>query len=145
LGGGCGPLTSIPTIRRGSTIGAAPAGWAGTSTSRCAGQLTAELQHYSYDDLADHLNRINHYTTLAATQMHEANRRATIADLLLHPPAAFLRNYILRRGFMDGGVGLILSAVNAWSVFLKFAKLWELERNPKAQGPKPNTKSQAAG
>ena len=110
-----------------------------------AGQLTAELQHYSYDDLADHLNRINHYSTLAARQMHEANRRASIADLVLHPPAAFLRNFILRRGFMDGGVGLILSAVNAWSVFLKFAKLWEIERKPKAQSPKPDTKSQAAG
>jgi glycosyltransferase involved in cell wall biosynthesis len=92
------------------------------------GQLTTELEHYSYRDLSDHLDRINAYTTLAARQMYESGRRARAIDLLIHPPAAFLRNYILRRGFLDGTAGLTLSAVNAYSVFLKFAKLWELQR-----------------
>lgn len=91
------------------------------------GDLKNELQHYSYDDLRDHLDRINRYTTLAARQMHEDGRRAGAFDLLVHPPAAFLRNYVLRRGFLDGTVGLTLSSVNAYSVFLKFAKLWELQ------------------
>ena len=104
-----------------------------------SGQLTEELQHYSYRDLSDHLDRINHYSTLAARQMHEAGRRATAAHLLLHPPAAFLRNYLLRRGFMDGTAGLTLSMVNAYSVFLKFAKLRELQENPKSQTPKPKS------
>ena len=58
-------------------------------------------------------------------------------DLLVHPPAAFLRNYILRRGVLDGTVGLTISMMQAWSVFLKFAKLRELSANPKAQSPKP--------
>ena len=91
------------------------------------GQLKHELQHYSYRDLWDQLERINHYSTLAARQMHEAGRRARAFDLIAHPPAAFVRNYVLRRGFLDGMAGLTLSAVNAYSVFLKFAKLWELQ------------------
>jgi glycosyltransferase involved in cell wall biosynthesis len=93
-----------------------------------SGQLTTELEHYSYRDLSDHLDRINAYSTLAARQMYESGRRARAFHLLLHPPAAFLRNYILRRGFLDGTAGLTLSIVNAYSVFLKFAKLWELQR-----------------
>ena len=92
------------------------------------GQLQSELQHYSYRNLSDHLERINQYTTLAARQMHEAGRRASPVDILLHPPAAFLRNYVLRRGFMDGTAGLTLSLVNSYTVLLKFAKLWELQR-----------------
>jgi glycosyltransferase involved in cell wall biosynthesis len=92
------------------------------------GRLTNELLHYSYRDLHDHLDRINEYTTLAARQMHERGRRATPLDLVVQAPAAFLRNFVLRRGFIDGGVGLTLSLVNAYAVFLKFAKLWELER-----------------
>jgi glycosyltransferase involved in cell wall biosynthesis len=101
-----------------------------------AGQLTREIQHYSFRDLRDQIARINTYTTLAARQMAEAGRRAGPFDLLVHPPAAFLRNYILRRGFLDGGAGLTLSLVNAWSVFLKFAKLWEMQKgNPKPQMP----------
>jgi len=94
------------------------------------GRLTNELQHYSYRDLSDHLERINQYTTLAARQMHEAGRRASAVDILIHPPAAFLRNYVLRRGFLDGTAGLLLSSVNAYSVLLKFAKLWERQHTP---------------
>ena len=96
------------------------------------GQLTGELQHYSYRDLRDHLDRINHYSTLAARQMHEAGRRSGPLHLLVHPPAAFLRNYVLRRGFLDGTAGLTVSAVNAYAVFLKFAKLWELQRGSRS-------------
>ena len=93
-----------------------------------SGQLASELEHFAYRDLRDHLDRINTYSTLAAKQMHESGRRATALDLLVHPPAAFLRNYVLRRGILDGTAGLTLSLVNSYSVFLKFAKLWELQR-----------------
>ena len=63
-----------------------------------------------------------------AADARERPPRHMRCDLLFHPPAAFLRNYILRRGFLDGTAGLTLSIVNAYSVFLKFAKLWELQR-----------------
>jgi glycosyltransferase involved in cell wall biosynthesis len=92
------------------------------------GRLAHEIEHYSYRDLKDQLDRVNHYTSLSARQMNEAGRRSGPVHLLVHPPAAFLRNYILRRGFLDGTAGLLISLVNSYSVFLKFAKLWELQR-----------------
>ena len=92
------------------------------------GQLRAELQHYAYRDIADHLETIDRYTTLAARQMHDAGRRAGIGGLIVHPPLAFLRNYVARGGCRDGAAGLIISSMNAYYVFLKFAKLWELQR-----------------
>jgi glycosyltransferase involved in cell wall biosynthesis len=92
------------------------------------GYLTCELQHHPYRDLSEHLIRMDRYTTLAARQMHEQGRRAGVVDLALHPPAAFFRNYVLKRGFMDGKAGLVISIVNSYYVFLKFAKLWELQR-----------------
>lgn len=91
------------------------------------GDLVHELQHYSYKDLGEQLDRVNRYTSLAARQMWEDGRRTGAFDLLVHPPAAFLRNYVLRRGFLDGTAGLAISLVGAYSVFLKFAKLWELQ------------------
>jgi len=102
------------------------------------GRFRHDLEHYSFRDLRDQLDRVNHYTTLAALQMHESGRRAGLFDLVIHPPAAFLRNYLLRLGILDGTAGLIISIVNAFSVFLKFAKLWELRRTPKSQLPTPN-------
>jgi glycosyltransferase involved in cell wall biosynthesis len=92
------------------------------------GQLQNELQHYAYRDIADHLETMDRYTTYAARQMHESGRRATLVQVAGHPPLAFLRNYVARGGFRDGIAGLTISAMNSYYVFLKFAKLWELEQ-----------------
>ena len=87
-------------------------------------QLANDLQHYAYRDISHHHQPMDRYTTLAAEDMYASGRRAGFANLAFHPPAAFLRNYVLRRGFTDGIPGLIISAMNAHYVFLKFAKLW---------------------
>jgi glycosyltransferase involved in cell wall biosynthesis len=88
------------------------------------GRLRGELQHFAYRDLRHHFATMDRYTTLAAEDMRASGRRAGVLDLTLHPLAAFLRNYVLRRGVLDGMAGFIVSAMNAYYVFLKFAKLW---------------------
>ena len=92
------------------------------------GDLTGELQHRPYATVAEHLSRMNHYTTLAATQMHADGRRARAWHLLVHPPAAFLRNYIARGGVRDGVPGLIISLLGGVYVLQKYVKLWERQR-----------------
>ncbi|MGE0463502.1 MAG: glycosyltransferase family 2 protein [Vicinamibacterales bacterium] len=89
-------------------------------------RLSGEILHHAYRNLSHHLQTMDRYTTLAARQMFEDGRRAGWWDLATHPPAAFLRNYLLRGGFRDGVPGLIVSAMNARYVGLKLAKLWEL-------------------
>ena len=98
------------------------------STDGTVGRLRNELHHYAYRNLSDHLATIDRYTTLAAHQMHAQGRRAGWLDVGLHPPVAFCRNYALRLGFRQGLPGLIVSLMNSYYVFLKFAKLWELQR-----------------
>ena len=93
------------------------------------GYLKGELQHYPYKDLSEHLIRMDRYTTLAARQMFEKGKRATRVELLFHPLIAFARNYVVKGGFRDGKPGLIISLVNSYYVMLKFAKLWELQRD----------------
>lgn len=92
------------------------------------GLLTAELQHYAYRDISQHLATMDRYTTLAADQMFADGRRAGVVDLVVHPAAAFARNYVLRGGFQDGIAGFVISTMNAGYVFLKFAKLWDRGR-----------------
>jgi glycosyltransferase involved in cell wall biosynthesis len=92
------------------------------------GRLAGELQHYAYRDLSHHLQTIDRYTSLAAEDMAARGRRASLFEVAGHPPLAFLRNYLLRGGVRDGAVGLVISSMNAWYVFLKYAKLWERTR-----------------
>jgi glycosyltransferase involved in cell wall biosynthesis len=91
------------------------------------GRLRGELQHYPYATVADHLDTIDRYTTIAARELHENGRRAGFARLAVHPALAFARNYVLRGGFRQGTAGLIVSMLNSYYVLLKFVKLWELE------------------
>lgn len=91
------------------------------------GRLAGELEHYAYRDISDHLETIERYTTLAARQMYESGRRASRWHLALHAPAAFVRNYVVKGGFRLGAAGIIISGMNAYYVFLKFAKLWQLQ------------------
>ena len=97
------------------------------SVNGTIGDLAGELQHVPYLDVSDHLETIDRYTTHAARQMREQGRRAGLLQLAGHPPLAFLRNYIARGGFKDGVPGFIISSLNAYYVFLKFAKLRELQ------------------
>jgi glycosyltransferase involved in cell wall biosynthesis len=90
------------------------------------GRLQSELQHYAYRGISHHFAAMDRYTTLAAEEMHASGRRAGFVELAIHPWAAFVRNYVLKRGILDGLPGLIISAMNAYYVFLKFAKLWEM-------------------
>ena len=91
------------------------------------GTLKNDLQHYPYRDISDHVTSIDHYTTLAAEEWSAAGRRTGVLDVVLHPPAAFLRNYILRFGFRDGMPGFLISVLNSYYVFLKILKLWEIQ------------------
>ena len=90
--------------------------------------LKNELQHHPYRDLSEHLVRMDRYTTLAARQMHEQGRRTSAISMVVHFKLAFLRNYILKGGFRDGTAGFVVSLVNSYYVFLKLAKLWELQK-----------------
>jgi glycosyltransferase involved in cell wall biosynthesis len=106
-----------------------------TVTGGVVGRLRHELQHYAYRDVAEHVETIDQYTTLAARQMFEQGRRASVLDLAVQPAFAFFRNFILKRGFLDGSVGLTISRMNAQYVRLKFEKLREIAS---IEGPVPH-------
>jgi hypothetical protein len=92
------------------------------------GTLRHDLQHHPYRDISDHVTSIDHYTTLAAEEWYTEGRRTNLFEAAMHPPAAFLRNFLVRRGFRDGTAGFLISILNSYYVFLKVLKLWELQR-----------------
>jgi len=91
-------------------------------------RLVTPLEHYSYRNLAHQIERIQFFSDEAARALAEAGHPARMRDLVLRPPARFLRAYFLKRGFLDGTAGFILAAATGFHVFLKYAKLWEIAR-----------------
>jgi len=100
------------------------------------GLLRGEIQHHTYRSLSDYLRRLETYSTLAAQDYQAEGRKAALARLLGNPCAAFLKGFLLKRGFLDGVPGLMVAVMGAVSVYFKYAKLYEYQRNPcRPQGP----------
>jgi hypothetical protein len=93
------------------------------------GRLQGELEHHPYADVSDHLRKIDSYTTLWARQAHAAGRGTNILDMTAGAIWAFLRNYVLKRGFLLGSTGFVISVLNTHYTFVKLAKLRELRQS----------------
>jgi glycosyltransferase involved in cell wall biosynthesis len=100
-------------------------------------RLDGELEHYSYRDLADQIGRIQFFSAEAAAALEREGFRVGLRHLVLHPPARFLRSYVMRRGFLDGMAGFVVGVASGFYVFLKYAKLWQRTRPGARPGPRP--------
>ena len=110
--------------------------WDGVSpheTARVPGRietLPGEFLHYTKRNLSEHHRVLDEYTGLAAGYLHDRGKRVRSVDLFVLPIAAFLRTYLFKQGFRDGVPGLIIAMFTAYSVFLKYAKVWEKRNVP---------------
>lgn len=91
------------------------------------GELTNHYRHYNYRDIADQIDTINRYSQTAARDMFQEGKRFSLVDLLLRPPIRFVKEYLVKGGFLDGIPGFVIAFSNCYYVFAKYAKLWELE------------------
>ena len=107
-------------------------------------RLSGELRHWSYRDLADQVQRIQDFSRIQARALAADGRRVRLSDLVLRPPARFVRAYLLKGGFRDGVPGFVVAAATAFHVFLKYAKLWELGQGAGAEPASGKATSPAA-
>ena len=91
------------------------------STGR-VGHLESSILHFTCESLSEHLKTMDRYTTLAAQEL--AARRTPIGArrLVTDPVWAFLKTYLVQRGFLDGFEGLTIAYMAALYTFLKYAK-----------------------
>ncbi|CAN7147785.1 glycosyltransferase family 2 protein [Caballeronia sp. LjRoot29] len=91
-------------------------------------RLQGKLMHYSYEDFETVLRKLDSYSTAGARQRHAAGKRGSLATAVLRGMWAFIRTYLLRRGFLDGRAGFMIAVFNAQTVYYRFLKLSELNR-----------------
>lgn len=90
------------------------------------GDLDGHLDHHTHPTMASHELKIERYSTLAADERIKAGKpESAWYHLIVNPAWAFVKFYLLRRGYRDGLPGLIMCGVSAAYFLLKYAKLWE--------------------
>jgi len=92
------------------------------------GYLREHALQYPWPTIEVAVAKLQRYTTLMAQRYAEQNKRASILKLAGSPLAMFLKVYVWQQGFRDGRHGLILAVLYGYYTFLKYAKLWEMQK-----------------
>ncbi len=92
------------------------------------GRLQKPIHHWVFKDLSDQVATNNRYSSLGAENLAAAGRGWILFNLLTKPKVKFFETYIFKLGFLDGMPGFVIAVGAAYSVFLKWAKLWERKR-----------------
>ncbi|HET9480903.1 MAG TPA: glycosyltransferase family 2 protein [Candidatus Polarisedimenticolia bacterium] len=95
-------------------------------------ELKHPLNHITFRSWDSYLHKIDRYTSWGADEYLKKGKRASALDLVTRPAARFFKRYIVQLGFLDGIPGLMITGIDTWVVFVKYARLWERTHHPRA-------------
>ncbi|HEX7121486.1 MAG TPA: glycosyltransferase family 2 protein [Gemmatimonadaceae bacterium] len=95
------------------------------------GELTEPLLHTPYASLDEYFEKLRRYSRWWAEQHAARGRRARVSDLVLRPAGRLFTMLVLRGGWRDGPIGVLVAVLGAISVAAKYAQLYArgLERS----------------
>jgi glycosyltransferase involved in cell wall biosynthesis len=89
--------------------------------------LRGKINHYVYNDISHQLRTVDSFSRIAAEQWHAQGKRGGGGAMLGKAIGKFFETYVWKLGALDGMPGFIISVISSYYVFLKYAKLWELQ------------------
>jgi len=99
------------------------------------GELKNPMNHYSYTDIAQHVRKLDKFTSYDAKELYRQGIRIGPGSMFWYfavkPPLIFIRKFVFMRGSLDGFEGLVISVFTALAVFINYAKVWELQNQGK--------------
>jgi glycosyltransferase involved in cell wall biosynthesis len=81
--------------------------------------------HYTFRSFDQYFDKFLNYAEWGAAQAFREGRRVGVLEITGRPLWRFFRTYVVQLGFLDGLHGLVLCSLQAFGVFLKYARLWE--------------------
>lgn len=92
------------------------------------GTLQNYMEHHKDASLAQMVTKTNRYSAIEAKQYYDGGLApVTTITLFRKPMMEFIRRYFFKLGVLDGKIGLLQALYQSYSVFLSYAKLYELQ------------------
>lgn len=92
------------------------------------GYCQGVMEHHKDASLAQMVAKTNRYSAVEARQFSDGGLpTVTPVTLLRKSIMEFVRRYFFKVGFLDGRIGLLQAMYQGYSVFLSYAKLYELQ------------------
>jgi len=101
-------------------------------------KLTGAIHHQTYRNIGDHLARINQFSDLGAQKLYALKRKCRWYHLCFLPFFRFTKSFFLKLGFLDGFAGLVVSVLNGYAIFIRYAKLREIWKKGERIEPFPD-------
>ena len=98
------------------------------------GRIDEVMYHDDKRNFEEYFSTFQRFTAWGAQDLFDRGKRARLTDLTFRPMTRFIKMYFIRQGFRDGYHGAVLCGLAAFSVFTKYAKLWNLERLSREAG-----------
>lgn len=95
------------------------------------GQLENKFEHYTFKNIKHFVDKQMRYAAWSAEDKDATTGKITYFHLILKPFMRFFKHFIIKKGFLDGHVGFVISAVAAWSVFMRYVFMLENRRQSK--------------
>lgn len=93
------------------------------------GRLKNKLYHNTYITFDKYIEKMNRYATWQAKDYDKKTGTLTPYHFVIKPFWGFFKHYIIQSGFRDGVVGLTISYIQGYVVFMRYVKLWLLRKN----------------
>lgn len=90
--------------------------------------LKHPIHHYPYDSISDFLVKMERYSSLFAEQYCQ-KRKSSPLIALFHGCGAFVKSFFLKKGFLGGFEGFMISVYNGHTAFYKYLKLYQANKN----------------
>jgi glycosyltransferase involved in cell wall biosynthesis len=87
--------------------------------------IKGDILHYTYYNLSEHIQQADRFTKIMAKDLFDKGKRTNLLRILFKPKARFFRDYIFKRGFLDGYNGLLIAIISSYAVFLREIRLKE--------------------
>jgi len=92
-------------------------------------KLRGDLLHYSYTTIEHHIDKSLKYARLVAQRdFEQGKKRNLIYHGLMKPFFFFFKQYILKRGFLDGYYGFVIVTISVFEKYMRLISFNELKR-----------------
>jgi hypothetical protein len=86
-------------------------------------RLPGILHHYTSPGIKPLQKKLSYYASLMADKYLARGKRVNNIEVVLSPAVNFIKNYVLKAGFLDGKEGWQIAKANAWYSFQKYRML----------------------
>ena len=88
-------------------------------------KLKNEILHYSYSDIHHYFEKFNEYTSIYKNEALKRGEKGGKFKPIFRLPLDFMKQYFIRRNFLNGYPGFVWSVFSTFYVFVKYTKLYE--------------------